>query len=181
MKHRFLSGRGAFLGAGVLACAISLAVLPAGAAQRPERATAPLGFQIMCLKYPSQCQGGGQPVVQLSQSGYSVLRQINTQVNRSIRPRFDGLGDVWTPNARTGDCEEYVLAKRAALIGAGFPPSALRIAHVRTRAGQGHAILVLRTTSGDLVLDNLSPSVRRLQQTGYRIVAMSTENPLIWF
>ena len=79
-----------------------------------------------------------------------------------------------------GDCEDYVLAKRHALIASGLPPSALRIAYVVTSAQEGHAILVVKTNDRDLVLDNLSSVVRPLDESGYQIVSMSGSDPLVW-
>jgi predicted transglutaminase-like cysteine proteinase len=73
-----------------------------------------------------------------------------------------------------------VLAKRRALIKAGFSPSALRIAYVTTSSGEGHAILVVKTSRGDMVLDNLNGTVRPLSQSGYHIISMSGANPRDW-
>ena len=71
-------------------------------------------------------------------------------------------------------------AKRRALIKAGLPASSLRIAYVKTRAGVGHAILVVKTSKGDYVLDNLNRSVRPLSQSGYRIISISGADPMKW-
>ena len=72
------------------------------------------------------------------------------------------------------------MAKRRALIKSGVPSSALRIAYVKTRQGEGHAILVVKTNGRNLVLDNLTSAIRPLSQTGYRIVSMSGSNPRSW-
>jgi predicted transglutaminase-like cysteine proteinase len=110
-----------------------------------------------------------------------VLKRINLRVNASIRPKYDAPGtDVWTVNATSGDCEEYALAKRAALIKAGFSPSSLRIAYVKTRSGEGHAVLIVRSNKGDLVLDNLTSAIRPLSQSGLRLITMATADPLKW-
>jgi predicted transglutaminase-like cysteine proteinase len=66
------------------------------------------------------------------------------------------------------------------LINAGVPASSLRIAYVKTRKGLEHAILVVNTSRGKLVLDNLTGSIKPLSQTGYRIMAMQTANPKKW-
>lgn len=82
-------------------------------------------------------------------------------------------------------CTSNILG-RAAVVGTApqrprrAPPSALRIASVKVRTGAGHAILVVKTTAGDYVLDNLDNIVRTWSQTGYRIVAISTADPRIW-
>ena len=141
---------------------------------------APLGYQLMCLKTPSECKGGGSASVKATSDIMSQLTKVNSKVNRSIRPRNDSGADVWSASAKSGDCEDYVLAKRRALIKAGLPASSLRIAYVKTRRGEGHAILVVKTSKGDYVLDNLNTSVRPLSQSGYRIISQSGANPMKW-
>lgn len=161
---------------------IAVTVLPSFATSEATAAgsRAPLGFQIMCLRTPAECKGGGAASVDLSAELLTTLKRVNSHINRSITPRNDRGPDVWTADAIVGDCEDYVLAKRRALISAGVPSSSLRIAYVKTRSGEGHAILVVKTNSKDLVLDNLFASVRPLSQTDYRIVSMSGANPRSW-
>jgi predicted transglutaminase-like cysteine proteinase len=106
--------------------------------------------------------------------------RVNETVNRAIRPRHDAGADVWTVGARAGDCEDYALEKRRQLIEAGLPASALRLAYVKTRAGAGHAVLVINTPGVAYVLDNLTAAIRPLQQTGYRVISMQGADPDIW-
>ena len=87
---------------------------------------------------------------------------------------------MWTVSASAGDCEDYVLTKRHQLIRAGIPASSLRIAYVKTRRGEDHAILIVKTNGKDLVLDNLTATIRPLSQTGYRVISISGANPLKW-
>jgi predicted transglutaminase-like cysteine proteinase len=155
---------------------MSLSAMPSVAGSK-----APLGYQLMCLKTPSECKGGGAAKVAASDDIMSKLTKVNSKVNRSIRPRNDSGGaDVWSVNASSGDCEDYALTKRRALIKAGLPASSLRIAYVKTRSGEDHAILVVKTSKGDYALDNLNASVRPLSQTGYRIISQSGANPMKW-
>jgi predicted transglutaminase-like cysteine proteinase len=153
----------------------AMTAMPATAASK-----APLGYQLMCLKTPAECKGGGSSVAKVSGETIALLKRVNSQVNASIKPRNDSGADVWSASASAGDCEDYVLAKRRALIRAGMSASALRIAYVKTRGGVGHAILVVKTTKGDFVLDNLNRSVRPLSQSGYRIISMSGADPMSW-
>lgn len=158
-----------------------LASLMAIALVQPVNASssAPLGFQLLCLQQPEECRGGGSASVSLTDALLSVIERVNSQVNRAIRPQNDRSGDVWTVGASAGDCEDYVLSKRRALIKAGLPPSALRIAYVKAQ-GMDHAILVVKTDVSDLVLDNLASSVIPLRNTGYRLIAMSSADPMVW-
>ena len=141
---------------------------------------APLGYQLMCLNNPGECRGGGAPRVAASNEIMATLKRVNSQINRSIRPKADGQVDVWSANGNVGDCEDYVLAKRRLLIRAGIPPSSLRIAFVKTKSGISHAILVVITERGKLVLDNLTATIRPLGQTGYRVVSMQSADPQSW-
>ena len=65
------------------------------------------------------------------------------------------------------DCVGYVLAKRDALIRAGLPSDAVSPALVRTRGGVVHAVLIVTTSEGDQVLDNLSPYVDPWRRVDY--------------
>lgn len=141
---------------------------------------APLGFQLFCLQQPAQCRGGGKPQIALTGEVLERIQRVNSQVNRSIRPRNDSGPDVWTLGASAGDCEDYVLSKRNALMNAGLPASALRMAHVRTRDGIDHAILIVKTDLEDLVLDNLVGDVVPLNRVSYRIIAVSSADPMVW-
>jgi predicted transglutaminase-like cysteine proteinase len=153
--------------------------LPAGTA---SASSAPLGYQLMCLKYPAQCKGGGAAKVAATDDIMVTLRKVNSRVNGAIRPRADRAGaDVWTASTPTaGDCEDYALAKRRALISAGLPASSLRLAYVKTRRGDDHAVLIVKTSKGSLVLDNLTSKILPLSQSGLRVVSMAGANPLEW-
>ena len=92
------------------------------------------------------------------------VQAVNDHVNRVIRRRSDqatyGVADRWaTPlqdGLAYGDCEDFVLEKRRALLAAGLPRAAVDIALVTTRRGEAHAVLLLNTTQGEYALDNLN-------------------------
>ncbi|WP_243692228.1 transglutaminase-like cysteine peptidase [Caulobacter sp. BK020] len=111
----------------------------------------------------------------ISQLSDRELQRINTQVNRSIRRSDDyaayGRADYWASGAdhvKRGDCEDYALAKRRALIEAGAPGEALSIAIVRTFRGEMHAVLLVATSEGEVVLDNLSPWIVPWNEAPYQ-------------
>ncbi len=158
----------------------ALAVVFSGASVTYAASAAPLGFQLLCLQNPAQCQGGGASIIGLTQPVLATITTTNSRVNRAITPRVEVKTDRWVVGATSGDCEDYVLTKRQVLIEQGLPPSALRIAHVRTRKGEDHAILVVKTDAGDLTLDNLRSEVVLLGQTGYQLLAISGANPMDW-
>ena len=84
-------------------------------------------MQFFCAKNRSECAGGGSSQVTMTPNLMAVLKQVNGHVNRSIRPERD-TADVWELNPTSGDCEDYVLSKRSALIRQGVSAGALRIA-----------------------------------------------------
>lgn len=128
--------------------------------------------------------------VALDAATWSQLARINAHVNHAIRPASDvavyGVSDWWaTPLssglAPFGDCKAYVLEKRRELIAAGVPGAALSIAVVRTPWRELHAVLVVATDGGDLVLDNLAGEIRPWTQTAYTWEArQSPADPLVW-
>jgi predicted transglutaminase-like cysteine proteinase len=115
------------------------------------------------------------PIIVLTDGDWKAISDINRQVNRQIRSGSDarvyGAGDYWAVPAgerARGDCEDYVLAKRRALVRAGYPVGALSIAVVETRWGEIHAVLLVATDRGDFVLDNLTGRISRWDQVSYR-------------
>lgn len=179
MGNKLRSWTGRAFKLALIATVAMLASLPVSQAVAGS-GRSPLGYQLMCREHPEECRGGGKAKVTMTNQLMSTLKKINGSVNRSIRPRKDPGPDVWSVSVSSGDCEDYVLAKRRALIKAGVPSSSLRIAYVKTRQGVGHAILVVKTNGKDLVLDNLTQTIKPLSQTGYRIVSMSGSNPRKW-
>lgn len=139
----------------------------------------PRGFQIMCIDHPAECRGGGANQVAYSTKLVALLQQVNGEVNRRIEPVGNETIDVWSVNVTRGDCEEYVLAKRRALINDGIPASALSIVYA-LRNGGGHAILAVHTSKGSFALDNKTGRIKPLYSTGYRLVSMSGPNPRVW-
>ena len=111
-----------------------------------------------------------------------LIDRVNREVNGAIRPKVEsGKTDVWKIGGSSGDCEDYALTKRAALLRKGFPSSSLLMTSVVTRRGESHAVLMVRTDRGDFVLDNLNSLVKPWSATGYRFISMqSPDNPRMW-
>ena len=147
----------------------------------------PFGYIQFCVRNRAACRDtagklamAGHNKVKLTKQLEKQLAPVNQNVNSSMRPRRDGPSDRWAVGGRAGDCEDFAMTKRARLIAAGWPSSALSITVVRTRSGEGHAVLSVHTSQGTLVLDNLSKSVRPLRRVPYKIVAMQTGSPMQW-
>jgi predicted transglutaminase-like cysteine proteinase len=105
------------------------------------------------------------------------LDRVNLRVNDAIRyvPEriLDGDQDYWRlaigPDGKgQGDCKDYVLEKHKALIAAGVPASDLSIAIVSTTWGETHAILLVRTDRGELVMDSLSRWIQPWTKVRYK-------------
>jgi predicted transglutaminase-like cysteine proteinase len=149
----------------------------------------PTGFYVMCSTMPSACKlqrarnvGTAAGDIKLTTDTLGLIDRVNREVNGSMRPQAEAAGaDVWKIGGSTGDCEDYALTKRAALLRKGFPSSSLLMTSVVTRRGELHAVLMVRTDRGDFVLDNLSPLVKPWSATGYRFTSMqSPDNPRMW-
>ncbi|SPH18747.1 hypothetical protein DEA8626_02290 [Defluviimonas aquaemixtae] len=116
----------------------------------------------------------------------TLARDVNRAVNRKVREVSDlrqyGNDDVWAlPTAKGGDCEDFALLKKKELIQRGVAPQNLLIATVLDRRGGPHAVLVLRTSHGDFVLDNLDSRILSWRQTGYTFLRMQDpSNPRRW-
>ncbi|KQT42003.1 hypothetical protein ASG43_17115 [Aureimonas sp. Leaf454] len=151
--------------------------------------TSPIGHHLFCGERPSDCRidpaqmGGPLP---LDEALLRRVSAINVAVNASIAAKSDrdlyGVEERWTyPDAAKGDCEDYALLKRRDLLAIGIKGANLLMTVVRKRNGEGHAVLTLRTTKGDYVLDNLSLAVRRWRETPYTFVKrQSSDNPRRW-
>jgi predicted transglutaminase-like cysteine proteinase len=152
----------------------------AGGSAVAESVRSPVGFKLFCAKNPDQCRASSQGSVVMTDEIMKSLKRVNSAVNRKIQPRADRGIDVWTVEASYGDCEDYVITKRSRLIREGFPAGALRLVFAKTRRGENHAVLLVRTDRGDFVLDNLANSIKPTSQSGLRFISMSTSNPKKW-
>jgi len=116
-----------------------------------------------------------RPVLVMDKARWKRLKTINRDVNRRVRrgsdARLYGVADFWNaPQGRDarGDCEDYVLAKRRELIAQGFAAETLSIAIVTTAWDESHAVLLVATDEGEMVLDNLTPRISRWDRVNYR-------------
>lgn len=100
-------------------------------------------------------------------------------MNERIKPRSEKT-DTWSIWPEYGDCDDYALTKRAELVKADIPSGALRMAICKTEKGEGHAVLIVVTDKGEYVLDNRRNDIRKRSATGYKWIAMATEDPNKW-
>ncbi|KQR30741.1 transglutaminase [Rhizobium sp. Leaf155] len=133
----------------------------------------PIGHYEFCQRYASECDIRSKltPAPRVTNYGWTVIRDINTEVNTTIVAMTDqevyGKDEYWEYPKTAGDCEDFVLLKRKKLIEKGFAVSDLLITVVRKPDGEGHAVLTVRTNDGDFILDNLSNEVKLWTDTNY--------------
>jgi predicted transglutaminase-like cysteine proteinase len=112
----------------------------------------------------------------LTAERWKELQEINLEFNQAITPLTDleafGRNEYWTMplsmhGVPVGDCEDFALEKRHALIERGWPEGALLLAALMAPGYGRHAVLVVVTDRGDYVLDNLNDEVKPWFATGY--------------
>ncbi len=118
-----------------------------------ERCASPAALQLLALVDNARAR-----------DGRARLGEINRAINLAIRSMSDlaqhGAIDVWSSPLATftsgaGDCEDYAIAKFAALRLAGISPDDLRIVVMRdTIHGEDHAVAAARLDGRWLMLDN---------------------------
>lgn len=172
-------------------------VASAGAAEPAQREGAvhagPTAYHQMCDREPGLCEPdriagelpGATPDAVLTAERWAELVRINEGVNTGLREMPDsaiyGTSDFWTAGRRSGDCEDFMIAKKQALIDAGWAADQLLYAVVEGVETPYHAVLVVRTDRGDLVLDNLRNEILRWSESGYRfVIRQSKSDPRLW-
>ncbi len=136
----------------------------------------PMAYTQFCVRYQDECRkrpifrGGA---VKLTEERWADLREVNQVVNRGIIPENNELGlagEKWLINPASGDCNDYAVSKRHELLARGWPARALLLAEVVVSSGEHHLVVVVRTRTGDLVLDNLNPQIKPWARVPYRWV-----------
>ncbi|WP_232846646.1 transglutaminase-like cysteine peptidase [Devosia beringensis] len=141
----------------------------------------PVGHAVFCQSRPDECRSHDQvvPAISLNDALWQQLLSVNAQVNGAVVPVTDHdlyqTTEFWTYPNGYGDCEDYALAKRRDLINAGWPASTLLMAVVKQANGEGHAVLMVRTDRGDLVLDNQIGSVDLWNATPYQFIKRQSQ------
>ena len=171
----------------LLAVMIGLGVL-AGAAQAGQafmhtggRTTQPIGHYEFCQREPGECRQktARQAPVELTRQLWAAMIDINNAVNAAVTPRTDmemwGKEEVWSYPTNIGDCEDYALEKRRRLMALGVPAGDVLITVARQRNGDGHAVLTVRTSHGDFILDNLEQRVLAWSETEYTYLKRQSE------
>ena len=193
--------RGWWVLAVLCAAASGIAASPGGAAERASATPTaslyapvagvpdhpPSAWPDYCARHPDDCEVNLiQPLtLDLTPLRWDQLKAVNVAVNRIVRPMTDfdhwGVEDHWDQaEDGYGDCEDYQLLKRKLLVELGFPRRAMLMTVAHDEEDKGHALLMLHTSSGDLILDNLIDDVRSWRETGYRFVQRESQYASGW-
>ena len=186
----------ATLGSGHFICAAALLLGTLGAAPAAQASEGafitivsasppPSGARQLCRQYDWACatKRSGRLT---SQQEMQIVQRVNRHVNATIREVTDQsqykTRERWAlPTSRGGDCEDFALLKKRDLIAAGIDPRKLLIATVLDTRRNAHAVLVYRSESGDLVLDNLTNRIKPWASTRYLFLRMQDpKQPRRW-
>ncbi|MGG6894948.1 transglutaminase-like cysteine peptidase [Rhizobium sp. BR 315] len=187
--------------AGLSFSTVTTAKPVANAANTPARqfarvvtdASVPVGWAGFCSAQPAECATGekSDEFVAINQERWGQLQQVNSLVNHEIQGVGDndhygiyklGIINWWTyPDDGAGNCNDYVILKKKLLIEAGWSRSALLLTVVLDKNNEGHLVLMARTSDGDLILDNLTDTVKPWEGAGYTFIKrQSADNPNNW-
>ncbi len=142
----------------------------------------PIGHAKFCRQFRNECsvRTSKSKAPKLTRANWNSLVEVNSHINQAVQPVTDmeyyGTEEHWTYPKNFGDCEDYVLLKRYLLMKRGWPASSLLITVVRQPNGDGHAVLTVRTTRADYVLDNLESKVKAWNKTPYRYLKRQSAN-----
>jgi predicted transglutaminase-like cysteine proteinase len=150
----------------------------------------PMGHSRFCLRYPEDCEVHGidfrRRNIALTPQRWNELNSLNRHVNRAILANVtpeSGTTEQWAISPPTGDCKNYAITKRHALLATGWPSRSLLLSEVVLPSGEHHLLLVVRLRDANLVLDNLSDDIRLAAVTHdqYRWIRIqSPQNPKFW-
>ncbi|HEY0834483.1 MAG TPA: DUF6647 family protein [Azospirillum sp.] len=126
----------------------------------------PIAYDEFCVSYPDQCVIDGESLIEMTPDRLRQLENVNKDINTEFElipdVEWRGEEDVWSyPVLGHGDCEDFVLEKIRRLMNLGFSRAAMSIAIVYDKKLMSpHAILLVDTSDGTFVLDNLRDEVR---------------------
>lgn len=171
---------GAILACGVLMASCAQSAGAGTVMDARGYAFPPPAFKDFCAREKALCSTKGTAkAVELTPARKAELVEVNTSVNRRIDEQSDlrvtGKDDRWDLPKYQGDCEDIAILKKSELMKLGWPASVLLLTVARS-GGEGHTVLTVRTSEGDLILDNMTSSVRVWSHTPYRYFARQSQS-----
>lgn len=157
------------------------------AAGEGDAMLAPFEHVRFCMRHPADCAASGAEAATIPADAATMatLAAVNREVNASIQPERKSAArrfqTGWSILPGAGDCNDYAVSKRHELLALGYSPASLLLSVVKTPSGEGHLVLLVRTSAGDLVLDNLTSRIRPWTETGYTwLERQSDRDPRFW-
>jgi predicted transglutaminase-like cysteine proteinase len=149
---------------------------------------APMAATRFCLEYPADCEVRRMAFrprpFRLTEQRWSELVTVNRDINRQItyQRNYGGVfAEEWIVSPKYGDCNDYAVSKRHELLARGWPSRTLLLSEVVMSSGEHHLILVVRTSDGDVVLDNMNANVYPVSKARYEWVRTQLPgNPKYW-
>jgi predicted transglutaminase-like cysteine proteinase len=142
----------------------------------------PMGWADFCNRNKDECAVGPMAPRDLdaTQANLNFIAIVNRMVNQQVQPKSDAdhwnVVDRWDlPTDGFGDCEDYALLKRKILIESGLPRQALLLTIVRDEMDEGHAVLTVKTTRGEIILDNMNDEIKPWSRTPYHFVKRQSQ------
>lgn len=135
----------------------------------------PAGWEAWCRDAAAKCQRTNAAVIGLDEATATVLARVFATVLARITPVEEPPGqDQWRQidQPGVGDCDDYAITWREALVAAGLPRGALDVAVAETEQGEIHAVLAVHTNQGTLVFDNRYPTPRAWTSLPYAWLAI---------
>lgn len=135
-----------------------------------------------CSRYSDQCVNDSNvSVLVYSDDLINLLNRVNIDINKRIRPDNNKDGYHWSLETLSGNCNDYVVQKRAVLHDYGISFNNLLMVAVYTSSGIGHMVLVVRTDRGNFVLDNLRNRIVLFKDSGYTLIRMQSVSDInLW-
>jgi len=140
-------------------------------------------YASFCERFPDHCDLSGPTEIEYTEAVARNLLLVNTSANRSISCEMSdrelfGFEEFWTyPIEGLGDCEDIAIFKREELVKRGLPRGAMTIAIVHHRKEMhAHAVLLVETTVGTLLLNSVSNEVLLWHKAPYNFEAREKPN-----
>jgi predicted transglutaminase-like cysteine proteinase len=134
----------------------------------------PSQYADFCARHPAACRLDGASSIAWTEALHRLLGEVNARVNDEVTfvADMDNLGveERWDfPQDCRGDCEDFALEKRERLVEGGLPRAALTMAFAFHEVQFfPHAVLLVETSTGTWVLDNLHDEVLCWDAVPYR-------------
>lgn len=135
-----------------------------------------------CRRSSNHCDLSGPQIIAFDSNTFHLLKMVNIDTNRTVQDTSDmelyGLEEYWAfPSHGKGDCEDIALFKREQLVRHGLPRAAMTIALVHHKKEMfPHAVLLIETTAGTYLLDNLMTDVVIWHEARYNFEARERQD-----